>query len=65
VLQSYLPQHSTSTSSEGMKTSLLKAARVTQPGITLVSFTAASVTSSSSQLTGEILDIGTYVHTAV
>lgn len=62
---SYLTQGSTSASSEGVKTSLLKTPHVTQPWITLVSFTAASIISSSSQLTGEILDIGTYVHTTV
>ena len=62
---SYLTQGSTSASSEGTKTSLLKSPHVTQPWITLVSFTAASIISSSSQLTGEILDTGTYVHTTV
>lgn len=48
---------------QGFKPSLLKTPHVTQLWITLVSFTAASIISSSSQLTGEILDVGAYVHT--
>lgn len=45
-----------------LKTSLLEIHNVTQPWITLVSFTAASIISSSSRLTGKSLDIGTSLH---
>lgn len=56
---------STTASSEDIKTSLLEIPHVTQPWITLVSFTAASIISSSSQLTGKSLDIGTSLHTTM
>lgn len=62
---SCLTQGSTSASSEDVKTSLLRISHVTQPWITLVSFTAASIISSSSQLTGKSLDIGTSLHTTM
>lgn len=61
----YWRQGSTSASSEGINTSLLRTPRVTQLWITLGSVTAASIISSFSQLTGEILDIGTYIHTTM
>lgn len=51
--------------SEDIKTSLLGIPHVTQPWITLVSFTAASSISSSSQLTEKSLDTGTSLHTTM
>lgn len=60
-----LTRGSTSASSEDIKTPLFRIPCVTQPWITLVSFTAASIISSSSQLTGKSLDIGTSLHTTM